>query len=264
MDHFEPAARRRLGAVIARERIMEADAGERAMPVRRRLQSRAEMESVYNRFVYQKGAAVLLMLEAWLGDEPFRDGLRAYLHRHRFGTATTADLAATLRSATSTDVSGVLKSFLDDTGVPSLRVRTMCDDSGKRLLVEQSGSKLWSAPLCWKTDQTARSCAVIGKRLQEVELGATKDCPAWVFPNAGGTGYYRTVWEPSQLVALRMDQLTAAERLTLTYDLRALKRAGRIEAPGQRLLMELAADAEPAISAAAKAALARPRTSRER
>ena len=63
---------------------------------------------MYNRVVYEKGAAILLMLEGWLGEDLFRDGLRAYLNEHRFGNATTDDLAAALRAASGNDTSRVL------------------------------------------------------------------------------------------------------------------------------------------------------------
>ena len=62
--------------------------------------------------------------------------------------------------------------------------------------------------------------------------------------NAGGTGYYRTEWSADQLAALDLTKLTAAERLTLVYDLRAKN----IASP---LLKTLASDPEPEIAQAA-------------
>jgi alanyl aminopeptidase len=257
MDTEEPPARRRLRAVAARERIMEADAGERAMPVRRALNSRRQMAGVYNRFVYQKGAAVLLMLEGWLGDDRFRDGVRAYLQRHRFAAATTADLATALRQASGADPAAVMSSFLNQAGIPSLRVRTACDaGAAPRLVVEQGGpARRWSVPVCWTGDAAARACAVVDQPRQEIELNGSSGCPAWLFPNAGGTGYYRIEWTPKQLATLEPGALAAGERLTLVYDLRALKRAGRLEATGAKLLARLADDAEPDIARAAREAL---------
>jgi hypothetical protein len=73
--------------------------------------------------------------------------------------------------------------------------------------------------------------------------------------NAGGTGYYRTDWTPAQVLTLSnrgLAGLTAAERLTLTYDLRALKRAGRADVTD--LLRKLTLDPEPEIARAAGAA----------
>jgi hypothetical protein len=80
-------------------------------------------------------------------------------------------------------------------------------------------------------------------------------CPAWIYWNAGGTGYYRTEWTAAQLAELDrgLDELNAAERLTLVYDLRALPQAGRMDA--SPLLIQLARDPEPEIAKAAADAM---------
>ena len=79
---------------------------------------------------------------------------------------------------------------------------------------------------------------------REIDLAA---CPAWVFANAGGTGYYRTSWTSAQLAALPLEMLTPAERLTLAYDLKASKNPD-----AKPLLVRLAADPQPEIAAAAR------------
>ena len=94
-----PPERVHLAAIVARERMMAVDNPARSRPVRIAINSRETARDVYNRVVYDKGAAILLMLEGWLGEDRFRDGLRAYLNEHRFGNATTDDLAAALRAA---------------------------------------------------------------------------------------------------------------------------------------------------------------------
>jgi alanyl aminopeptidase len=81
---------------------------------------------------------------------------------------------------------------------------------------------------------------------------AVDRCPSWLFPNAAGAGYYRTEWGAAQLGALALDRLSASERLTLAYDLVAMKKAGRLDPAGEAVLTKLAADAEPAIGSAAR------------
>ena len=83
-----------LNAIAARERIMTADAGPKTRPVRLDMHSRDEMKDIYSQFVYQKAGAVLMMIEGWVGEEPFRKGLQRYLTAHANGTASTDDLAS--------------------------------------------------------------------------------------------------------------------------------------------------------------------------
>lgn len=271
MDQEQPLARRRLSAVLDRERIMAVDAGPHTRPVRLAMHDRKEMRDVYNPIVYEKGAAVLWMIEGWLGEQRTREGLHAYLEQHRFGNATTADLAAALRKAARIDPTAVLQAFLDQTGIPLIRGSVRCDTgAAPRIELEQDipshqpsddsslgrPSRSWAIPVCWKAGGLGHaSCTLLTGAREEVALPQGSACPAWIYWNAGGTGYYRTEWTAAQLAELDrgLDELNAAERLTLVYDLRALPQAGRMDA--SPLLIQLARDPEPEIAKAAADAM---------
>ncbi len=232
MDEEQPPARKLLNSVAARERIMATDAGPKTRPVRLEMHSRKDTDGVYSQFVYQKGAAILVMLDGWLGEDRVRDGLREYLKAHKFGNATTADLESSLKGSKP-----VLDSFLNQTGIPSIHAE--CKDA--HLIIDQTNAMhSWNVPVCWRGEGISPSCTVLASHT-DLPL---KSCPAWIYLNAGGSGYYRTEWSLEQLAALDVTKLTAAERLTLVYDLRASK----IASP---LLKILAADPEPEIAAAA-------------
>jgi cytosol alanyl aminopeptidase len=246
MDEELPPARKHLAAVAARERIMAAETGPRARPVRLAMNSREDTRGVYGRVVYDKGASILLMLDGWLGEDKVRDGLRAYLNQHAFGNATTVDLESALRSASGVDPSLVIDSFLDQVGIPV--VRADCTDG--KVNLQSTGS--WSVPVCIRGDGASHTCAVVDAGHHAVDLKRT--CPAWIETNSGGTGYYRTEWSAAQLTALMdrgLTQISPAERLTLVYDLRAMQSAADVSA----LLKKLAADQEPEIAKAAADAI---------
>jgi alanyl aminopeptidase len=247
MDQEMPPERVHLAAIAARERMTAVDNPARSRPVRIAINSRDMARDVYNRVVYEKGAAILLMLEGWLGEDRFRDGLRAYLNDHRFGNATTDDLAAALRATSGNDPSRVLNTFLNTTGVPELRGELLCArDSAPQLRVTKSSPG--SVPVCWRADRVASSCTVLEGTSTEIALPTGTACPAWFYLNSGGTGYYRTHWTQAPVPAL--SELTAAERLTLVYDLRASRNAS-----AQAALSRLASDADPEIASAAREGL---------
>jgi alanyl aminopeptidase len=236
MDQEQPPARKLLASVAARERIMATDAGPKTRPVRLEMHSRKDTDGVYSQIVYQKGAALLVMLDGWLGEDRVRAGLREYLKAHKFGNATTADLESSLPGSKP-----VLDSFLNQTGIPVIRAK--CEDA--HVLIEQTNAiHRWNVPVCWRGEGLASTCVVVETR-KEIPV---KSCPAWIYPNAGGTGYYRTEWPGDP--HLDVTKLTAAERLTLIYDLRAAK---NIASP---LLKTLTSDAEPEISKAASDVMA--------
>jgi alanyl aminopeptidase len=242
MDQEQPRERAHLASVAARERVMAADTSANTRPVRFTVSSREASAQIYNRFVYDKGAAVLTMLEAWLGEEKFQQGIRAYLNTHRFGNASTYDLAAALRTASGSDPTPVMSAFLDTGGAPEVRGEVECEKRAE-LRIHQTGSA--AVPICWRTDSAGARCDVLEGALRAIELAA---CPAWVYLNAGGTGYYRTTWTAAALARLEPARLTAAERLTLVYDLRAQK-ADR--AAARETLRKLSKDPEPEIARAA-------------
>jgi aminopeptidase N len=253
MDEEQPAPRKRLGAVGIRELAMIFDSGPHSRPVRVAMTSRKDLRGVYHRIVYDKGAAILLMLDGWLGEDRIREGLRTYLREHRFGNATTVDLAAALRKASGIDVTPVLNTFLDQTGVPTVQAAVRCDSKPRLEISQVNSTGQWAIPVCWKAGTAGSGCTVLDAPKREIELPA---CPSWTYLNSGGTGYYRTGGSPAQLAALAdsgLGQLTAPERLTLVYDLRALKRAGRADV--SHLLGTLASDPEPEIARAASLAL---------
>jgi alanyl aminopeptidase len=228
MDEEQPPARRLLASVAARERIMATDAGPKTRPVRLEMNSRKDTDGVYSQFVYQKGAAMLMMLDGWLGEATVREGLRGYLKAHQFANATTADLESSIPGSKP-----VLDSFLNQTGIPQIRIQ--CKNA--RLIVDQTNhAHEWKIPFCWRD-----TCTVVANHA-EIPVDS---CPAWIYPNAKGTAYFRTEWSDDQLAALDLKQLTGAERLTLIYDLRASK---KIAAP---ILKTLESDQEPEIAKAA-------------
>ena len=229
-----PEYQRGVAAVKARGRVMTGD----DRPVRVEMHSRAEMQDVYSRIVYQKGGAVLAMVEHWLGAGQFRDALRLYLQKHAYGPATTGDLAAAIRESTGVDVTAVLHSYLDQAGFPL--VRSTIDCESKKLIVEQESKLKWSTPVCVR-----ETCTVVtGER---AELPAVS-CPGWVWPNASGAGYYRSQTRTlAQMLDSGWNELTAAERLSVAQDLELLPAEEQLAA-----LPQMLADRDANVVAAAQ------------
>ncbi len=254
MDQEQPPERAHLSWMPARERIMRTDDSPRTRPVRVQPGDREATKDIYNRFVYDKGAAVLLMLEGWLGEDKMRDGVRAYLNDHRFGNATTTELAAELKLASGVDPAAAMHSFLDAAGLPRVSVQVECTPA-PRLTIRQTGSSPMpgAIPVCYRGTGLNKSCAVLDGPSRDVDLPKGSACPAWIEPNAGATGYYRTTWSAEQLAALPLAQLSPAERLMLAYDLTAAPTANR--AAARASLTKLAADSEPEVAKAAQDAL---------
>jgi alanyl aminopeptidase len=249
MDQEEPPARAHLSWMPARERIMRTDDSPRTRPVRVQPGDRDGTKDIYNRFVYDKGASVLLMLEGWLGEDKMRAGVRSYLHDHPFGNASTEDLATELRLASGVDPSAVMHSFLDSTGLPRVSFQVECAAKPKLRIRQARASAI---PVCYRGAGVAKTCVVLDGPAQDVDLPAGSACPTWIEPNAGGSGYYRTTWTPAQLGALPLADLSPAERLMLAFDLAA--QSNNRDA-ARASLSRLSSDSEPEVAKAAQDAL---------
>ena len=77
---------------IAKEAAMEGDARSTTHPIQQPVATEAEANSAFDDITYKKGQSFLRMLESFLGEDVFRDGIRRYIAAHKYSNATTADL----------------------------------------------------------------------------------------------------------------------------------------------------------------------------
>lgn len=71
---------------------MDNDSLVSARKIRQPITGNGDIETAFDGITYQKGAAVLAMFEAFVGEDVFREGMRAYIAKHKFGSATADDL----------------------------------------------------------------------------------------------------------------------------------------------------------------------------
>ena len=207
-------------------------------PVHSDVQTPAQIDEAFDGIAYQKGAAVLRMLESYVGAETFRKGVNAYIDAHAYKNATSEDFSRALSGASGKPVERILPSFVNQPGVPLLNVSLACAGGQtavtlkqQRFFVDpaQSGAGRWQMPVCVKAPgQSSSTCEVLSDESRTINIPGS--CAPWVFVNAGADGYYRTTYSPEMLreMAPRIaTDLTAEERLSLLDDEWAMVRTGR-------------------------------------
>jgi aminopeptidase N len=135
MLHVRPAMGAEYDDVDSSAWARQTDGLTTAHAIRQRVTSTSEALESFDATTYSKGAAVLRMLEVWMGEEPFQRGIREYVRAHEWSNATASDLLASLSTAAGRDVSPVASTFLDQTGVPLVRVEVSCAADRKPELV---------------------------------------------------------------------------------------------------------------------------------
>ncbi len=181
-----------------------------ATPIRQPLDNLREAGTLYGAVIYDKAPIVMRQLELLVGPETFRDGLREYLDRFRFGNATWDDLVAILDRHSPEDVTAWSRTWVDEPGRPAVRARIA--RSGQRiasLALEQSDpmnrGRVWNQQLgvlLLLPDSTPRLTARLATRAETVEAARGLPLPLAVFPGADGVGYGRFDLDSTSLATL--------------------------------------------------------------
>ncbi|MFL6500175.1 MAG: M1 family metallopeptidase [Candidatus Udaeobacter sp.] len=217
---------------IAKEAAMEGDARSTTHPIQQRVATEAEANSAFDDITYKKGQSFLRMLESFLGEDVFRDGIRQYIAAHEYSNTTTADLWTALSDASKKSVAEIAAGWTEQPGFPVVRVKREAD-AKLRLTQERFTVNFKNAPpLLWPIPLTY---SVVGERpstlLMTDKTAALENIPAdrALKLNLNGAGNYRVEYdEPSwKLLLEALPKLGVEDRVNLMSDAWALVQAGR-------------------------------------
>ena len=201
----------------------------------------AEIKEMFDGITYEKGAAVLSMLESFVGAEAFRKGVNAYLQANANGNATAADFWQAEAQSSGKPIDKVMPTFVLQPGIPVLSMTNSCTGGHGSVELTQrrfflSAARLnagspeqWQIPVCIKSSG-GDACAVIVNKTQKIPLA---HCAAWVMPNRDAKGYYRVAYSPEDLNSVARVAETALnppERIALVEDTWAMTRVGNTSA----------------------------------
>jgi len=219
----------------AKSAAYDTDALQSTRPIEYEVVSPADAEGMYDILTYEKGAAVVRMLEQYLGEEPFRRGVQLYLNRHAHANTRTTDLWDALEEATGQPVRAVMDSWIFQGGFPLVTGRL---EDGRLHLDQQHFCYAGPGTNCFGVPVIVD--AVHGNRRETHRVlldgaEATVELPGAeaVVLNAGGHGFYRSRYDTAGLGALTaaaQELLVPIERYNLVDDAYAAMMAGQLPA----------------------------------
>ncbi len=225
----------------------------------------------FDAITYQKGEAVIRMIEAYVGEDAFREGVRRYMARHAYGNTVSSDLWREIQAASDAPVIDIAKDFTTQPGVPMIYVDQVACDEAKTVSTVTLRQGRFGADaeskedvLTWRTPVTA--AAVGGETVARATIAGpepqtmTVEGCGGVNINVDETGYFRTLYAdaPFDMMKEGYASLSANDQLGLLNDSYALGAAG--EAPFARVLAlvdRTPADADAYIVGAVANSLAR-------
>jgi aminopeptidase N len=233
---WKPEWHMELVEISANQTAMNLDALPSTRSIRTRASTPAEISELFDPIAYEKGAAVLRMVESWAGPEAFRTGVNAYVEKFKYGNAAAEDFWGTLAIATGKPVDRVMATFVDKPGLPLVNVDLSCQRGrGSATLTQErygtehtsygGSSAQWQIPVCVRTASGKTICEVLAQERQAV---AFDKCQPSIVTNAGARGYYRTALsaEAVRSLAASVSSLEPAERIAAVSDEWALVKAG--------------------------------------
>ena len=222
---------------VTLDNTLNLDAQAVTRTIRAEANTPDEINEMFDGITYQKGSAILHMVENYLGEQQFRKGVHNYLQAHLFGNATAEDFWNAETAASGKPVNRIMASFIDQPGVPLL---TFNEPANGKVAVAQSRFFLspaaqrkhaadrqqsWTIPVCIKGAQTT-DCPLLADAQGTLPVPQS---PIF-FADARAQGYYRSVYPEqayNRLAASVETALTPSERISLLGDAWAQVHAGK-------------------------------------
>lgn len=189
-----------------------------------------ELHSLFDpAIVYAKGACLIRMLQGYLGEDTFREGLRLYMAAHKYGNTSADDLWAALDKASGKDVSRFMKRWIEQPGHPVVSVA-----AGTAGTVSLEQHRFYANPKQAKKDGAIWPLPLLSNEISGELLTTQKaDYPVATQPvmiNRNYTGFYHTHYQGALLdtiaLAVKEGRLSVVDRQGLLVNGIALARAG--------------------------------------
>jgi tricorn protease interacting factor F2/3 len=168
---------------------MERDSLRNTHPIHVQVTSPDEIEQIFDEISYGKGAHVLRMIDGYVGEESFREGVRRYLTSHAYSNARSDDLWSAIEEASGKPVRKIMSAWIRQPGFPIITPRL--EDGALYLMQnrmsisEKPEMALWPVPLIIEVNG-ARTTLLMESREARIKIDALKTLRI----NPDRTGFY--------------------------------------------------------------------------
>lgn len=230
---------------------LAVDSMESTRPIRARADSPAEINQLFDGIAYGKTAAVLRMLESYVGEQTFRDGIRAYIKKYAYANARAEDFWSTMTAVTKQPIDKMMPSFVTQAGAPLVHASARCEGDATLLTLRQQqmfsrrsrfleGSpQVWTIPVTVRNldaPQTAPRKVLLTKKEETFRVDG---CAPHLFVNYDGRGFYRTAHAAAMIPSGDLTKiLSPSERVALLNDTWALVSIGEVNIAAQLALID--------------------------
>jgi len=158
-DELHPEWKTGLRAFAIFESGKQADAIPSTHPVVQIVLTADQASQAFDSITYNKGAAVITMLNAYVGRDAFREGVRRYMHEHAFGNSVDGDLWSVMQHTAGKPILDIERDITRQEGVPLIHVahkgRTTILSEGRfaadPTTIAKTAAQTWQLPITVKS-----------------------------------------------------------------------------------------------------------------
>ncbi len=225
-------------------------------PINVKVNTPGEVDEIFDHISYDKGGSVLHMLEHFVGETTFQQGLTKYLQKYSYNNATKYDLWTQLQQVSQKrNLTSMVHRWITLPGYPLITVKktkTGYELTQQRFtLKHKTFNQQWLIPIVYQTAQTtttipatkvtkaAKTIKVIKDTtdvttkhlLLSAKTQNLKESSPWIKLNAHQDGFYRVAYDAQTLkqlgIAIKQKTISTLDAAGLENDLFALTIQGK-------------------------------------
>ena len=164
-------------------------------PIEVKIENAKAIDQIFDEISYGKGASILRMVDAYIGEENFRKGLTSYLTKYSYGNAEGTDFWKELDQISNQPVSRIISAWIKKAGYPVVYVtyknKTLILKQQRFLLNKDNVNDLWPIPLTIYINGEVKKILM---DKEQIELPLDME-PEIIKANYMQTGFYRVHYD---------------------------------------------------------------------
>ena len=168
-----------------REGALQVDATAATHPIIRKIETVDQIGEAFDGITYAKGQAVIGMMEATVGPDTFRDGIRRYMAKYKYSNTATDQLWDELSAAAGKPIAPVAHDFTLQPGVPLVTMTgARCVAGSTRVTLAQTRFGYDATAQAAQTWRVPLTLGVVGQPATSVTVRGAAATPVTV-PGCG-------------------------------------------------------------------------------
>tara|TARA_B100000686_G_scaffold284904_1_gene308752 strand:- start:997 stop:3528 length:2532 start_codon:yes stop_codon:yes gene_type:complete len=217
-------------------RAFELDALDSSHPIEQEVTNPDEIGQLFDAISYSKGASLIRMLENYIGEENFKNGIQSYMSKHQYSNTVTNDLWNALSENSDKNIKTLMEKWTTTKGFPLLNLKETEDKiqiSQEKFSYDPNNkdNSQWLIPIkysLYKNNTKIENEILISDKDEYID----EDTIA-IFNNAS-SGFYKTLYSDtmfkkiSDILEKDLNILSNEERLGLISDTYTLLKANKL------------------------------------